>query len=138
MRTLVFIIVISGCSSEEAREREDAGGLSAADTAPPTSARCERHSDCRGEALCGPSHVCIAGLRIGDGECRSSADCPSGEVCDERYTRCVVGECGHDLDCDPPHCDVNGLLSAGTPTCVECESDAHCASGACEAGRCAP
>lgn len=69
---------------------------------------CERHRECAAGLMCAPAGTCFEGT-IGDMECKATQDCANAEICDERFTRCEVGECGHDLDCASGDCDFNGL-----------------------------
>jgi hypothetical protein len=97
---------------------------------------CELHSECAERFWCAPAGFCSALISYPNAECKANADCGLGNACYQISAECVVGECGHDLDCDPPHCDTTGIAS-GTPySCVECESSSQCNGGTCKHGVC--
>lgn len=87
---------------------------------------CDRHFECAEGLFCAPARKCFRGS-IGDGQCKANQDCPSGRVCDQRYTKCVPGNCGHALDCttaEAPVCDLNGVYRGTPNTCIACPPNA--------------
>jgi len=134
MRTIsIAFIALLGCgdSSSDPDVDTDAragGGLTDGDGG--ENDPCVRHAECGPDLVCAPAGFCFRGT-IGDMECKANGDCDAGQVCNERGTNCVVGECGHDLDCATTRCDLNGLRSPAPYSCVECEGDSQCESGDC-------
>lgn len=108
---------------------------------------------CRDNADCGPAQVCNAFTRQCTTEvagCTQNSDCDRG-FCDVEKGSCV--DCLDDGDCDPGQvCDgvsrsciaqqgctsdfncagATPICETNTRVCVQCFTDVHCASGACD------
>lgn len=128
-RVVVFLLAV-GCGDDSA----PSDGLTHGDGT--IDDPCTFHSDCAAGFMCAiPKGTCFRGT-WGEAECKANADCAAGSICDQLYTTCVVGQCSLDVECDPPHCDRNGINKPPF-SCVQCESDAHCgAGGDCQNGVC--
>ncbi len=104
---------------------------------------CGTCSDPQDSSISGiPSGGSVAGQTgggTGGSDCKSDADCPSGNtVC--RYARCLSdGSCGFIPAPYRSACaEGEGLYCDGYGNCVRCTRSSDCPSGACQAGQCVP
>ncbi len=101
----------------------------------------------RNKHLTGVALACLLGigLMLGGGacgilfpwpgdECRTDADCPTGQVCQDGQCVAETVECTTDADCPAEQICQNGQCVAET---VECTTDADCPTGqVCQNGQC--
>lgn len=91
-----------------------------------TDQQCTTSADCPTGQVCNLANQCV----VSDGTCTNDGECPAGQVC--KSDACVPG-CGSDADCEAgKFCNEDSVCLTGCRDNSECGSNQVCNEGSCD------